>query len=163
MPFFFAERLCFSDKSAKLLAAVLPLMRTRFSVIIPAYNEEQFLLRLLDSIDRDRSHYDEGEVEVIVADNSSTDRTAEVALSKGALVVTVGRRCIAAAKDLTRLAGAEALGSTRKFDQHGDGIILQLCPRRSLPSSAQASVSAPARTKCPASPTIGINPTDDRK
>ena len=53
----------------------------RFSVIIPAYNEEQYLPRLLKSIEVARANYSGGrdEIEVIVADNDSSDRTAEVA------------------------------------------------------------------------------------
>jgi glycosyltransferase involved in cell wall biosynthesis len=72
-----------------------------FSVIIPAYNEEQYLPRLLDSIDVARSNYSGGAaaVEVIVADNDSTDRTAEIALARGARVVKVARRRIAAARN----------------------------------------------------------------
>ncbi len=73
----------------------------RFSVIIPAYNEEKYLPRLLDSIEVARSNYSGGPeaVEVIVADNLSTDRTAEVAAARGARVVTVAKRRIAAARN----------------------------------------------------------------
>jgi glycosyltransferase involved in cell wall biosynthesis len=73
----------------------------KFSVIIPAYNEEQYLPRLLDSIEVARSNYSGGPdaVEVIVADNDSTDRTAEVAAARGARVVTVKKRRIAAARN----------------------------------------------------------------
>lgn len=73
----------------------------RFSVIIPAYNEEQYLPRLLDSIEVARSNYSGGReaIEVIVADNDSTDRTAEVAAAHGARVVTVKKRRIAAARN----------------------------------------------------------------
>ena len=73
----------------------------RFSIIIPAYNEEQYLPRLLDSIDLARSNYSGGPaaVEVIVADNDSNDRTAEVAAAHGARVVRVEKRCIAAARN----------------------------------------------------------------
>ena len=73
----------------------------RFSVIIPAYNEEDYLPRLLSSIDVPRSNYSgsAGEIEVIVADNSSTDRTAEVAQSQGTRVVNVTKRRIAAARN----------------------------------------------------------------
>jgi glycosyltransferase involved in cell wall biosynthesis len=74
---------------------------TRFSVVIPAYNEEQYLPRLLDSIEVARSNYSGGPeaIEVIVADNDSTDRTAEVAAAHGARVVTVKKRRIAAARN----------------------------------------------------------------
>jgi glycosyltransferase involved in cell wall biosynthesis len=73
----------------------------RFSVIIPAYNEEQYLPRLLESIEVARSNYagDPETIEVIVADNDSTDRTAEIAAAHGARVVTVKKRRIAAARN----------------------------------------------------------------
>ncbi len=73
----------------------------KFSVIIPAYNEEQYLPRLLDSIDVARSNYSGGPaaVEVIVADNDSTDRTSEIAAAHGARVLTVKKRRIAAARN----------------------------------------------------------------
>jgi glycosyltransferase involved in cell wall biosynthesis len=73
----------------------------KFSVIIPAYNEAEFLPRLLDSIEVAKSNYSGGPeaVEVIVADNLSTDRTAEVAAARGARVVTVAKRRIAAARN----------------------------------------------------------------
>src|SRR2546423_14621481 len=79
----------------------------RFSVIIPAYNEEQYLPRLLDSIEVARSHHSGGrdQIEVIVADNDSTDATAAVASKRGARVVHVAKRRIAAARNGGALAG----------------------------------------------------------
>jgi glycosyltransferase involved in cell wall biosynthesis len=73
----------------------------RFSVIIPAYNEEQYLPRLLDSIELARANYSGGrhQIEMIVADNDSTDATGEVAAARGAQVVQVKKRCIAAARN----------------------------------------------------------------
>lgn len=73
----------------------------RFSVIIPAYNEENFLPRLLESIEVARATYSGGrdQIEVIVADNDSTDRTATVASERGARVVHVLKRRIAAARN----------------------------------------------------------------
>src|SRR5205814_7885046 len=73
----------------------------KFSIIIPAHNEEEYLPRLLDSIEVARSNYSGGrdQIEVIVADNLSTDRTAEVAAARGARVVTVTKRRIAAARN----------------------------------------------------------------
>jgi glycosyltransferase involved in cell wall biosynthesis len=73
-------------------------MLTRFSVIIPAYNEQHYLPRLLRSIDIARANF-EGGVQVIVADNASTDKTADVARRFGATVVTVPKRSIAAARN----------------------------------------------------------------
>jgi glycosyltransferase involved in cell wall biosynthesis len=79
----------------------------KFSIIIPAYNEENFLPRLLDSIEVARSNFSGGadQIEVIVADNSSTDLTAEVAAAHGARVVTITKRCIAAARNGGARAG----------------------------------------------------------
>jgi glycosyltransferase involved in cell wall biosynthesis len=73
----------------------------RFSVIIPAYNEEQFLPRLLKSVEVARANYSGGrdQIEVIVADNDSTDSTATVAAAHGARVVHVTKRRIAAARN----------------------------------------------------------------
>ncbi len=84
----------------------------RFSIIIPGYNEENFLPRLLDSIAVARSNFSGGadQIEVIVADNSSTDSTAEVAAAHGARVVTITKRCIAAARNGgARAGGGEIL------------------------------------------------------
>lgn len=84
----------------------------RFSVIIPAYNEEKYLPRLLESIEIARATYSRGphEVEVIVADNDSSDATAKVASAHAAEVVHVSRRCIAAARNGgARMARGEIL------------------------------------------------------
>jgi len=70
----------------------------RISLIIPAYNEQELLPRLLDSVDAARAAYG-GALEVIVADNASTDATAELARRRGCRVVTVAKRAIAAARN----------------------------------------------------------------
>jgi glycosyltransferase involved in cell wall biosynthesis len=76
------------------------------SLVIPAWNEAAYLPRLLDSIDRARAQFQNGEdaVEIIVADNTSTDDTATIAESRGCHVVSVEKRCIAAARN----GGAQA-------------------------------------------------------
>jgi glycosyltransferase involved in cell wall biosynthesis len=56
------------------------------SVIIPAFNEEQSIGRVISAIPRNAVQ------SVIVADNGSTDRTAEVARASGAMVVSEPRR-----------------------------------------------------------------------
>lgn len=85
--------------------------RPRYSLIIPAYNEERLLPRLLDSIDVARRVYaPTGDVEVIVADNQSTDGTAGVAAARGCRVVDVEKRVIAAARNGgARIARGEIL------------------------------------------------------
>ena len=84
----------------------------RFSVIIPAYNEEKYLPRLLDSIAVARANYSGGcdQVEIVVADNDSSDATAAVAAAHGARVVHVAKRRIAAARNgAARAAQGEIL------------------------------------------------------
>ena len=73
----------------------------RFSLIIPAYNEEALLPRLLDTVDTARGNYRCGAaaVEVIVADNGSSDATPEIAARRGCRVVPVSKRVIAAARN----------------------------------------------------------------
>jgi glycosyltransferase involved in cell wall biosynthesis len=86
----------------------------RLSLVIPAYNEERFLPRLLDSVAIAAERYVHGPsaVEVIVADNGSTDRTAELALARGCRVVPVAMRSIAAARNA---GGRAALGEIIGF------------------------------------------------
>jgi len=75
-------------------------MTLRFSLIIPAYNEERLLPRLLDSVAVARSCYVQPEaIEVILADNASTDRTAAIAAAAGCHVVPVAKRVIAAVRN----------------------------------------------------------------
>jgi len=76
-------------------------MNPRLSLVIPAYNEAAFLPRLLDSVDEARARYRHGAeaVEVLVADNGSTDGTAEIAAGRGCSVVREERRVIAAARN----------------------------------------------------------------
>lgn len=72
-----------------------------YSLVIPAYNEEAFLPRLLDTVDVARSRFMRGAdaVEVIVSDNVSTDATAHIARDRGCRVATVEKRCIAAVRN----------------------------------------------------------------
>ena len=72
----------------------------RFSVVVPAYNEEKDLPRLIDTIDAARASYGRPDaIEVVVADNLSTDGTGAVAAARGCRVVRVEKRVIAAARN----------------------------------------------------------------
>lgn len=51
-------------------------MSIKVSVIIPAYNEEKLIVRALQSIED--QEFDPAELEVIVVDNASTDKTTQV-------------------------------------------------------------------------------------
>lgn len=55
----------------------------------------------MDSIEAARTcfHGHPAEIEVIVADNGSTDATGELARSRGCRVISVSKRCIAAARN----------------------------------------------------------------
>jgi glycosyltransferase involved in cell wall biosynthesis len=73
----------------------------RISLVVPAFNEEHYLPALLDSAEIARQHFAGGvdAVEIVVADNASTDRTPEIARSRGCRVVHVAKRSIAAARN----------------------------------------------------------------
>jgi len=72
------------------------------SVVIPAYNEEQYLDRCLEALAR--QIYPVDRFEVIVVDNGSTDATAELARRYGVRVIAEPRKGVAYA----RQAGFEA-------------------------------------------------------
>ena len=100
-------------------AAALPgTARTpRISLVVPAWNEAERLPRLFDTIDAARRRWvDAGgqpdDLEIIVGDNASTDATAAVARGRGARVVPVGKRLIAAARNG---GAAEARGDLLAF------------------------------------------------
>ena len=70
-------------------------------MVIPAHNEGHFLPRLLDSVEVARQHYRRGpdSIEVIVADNVSSDDTAAIARDRGCRVVRVEERRIASVRN----------------------------------------------------------------
>jgi glycosyltransferase involved in cell wall biosynthesis len=79
------------------------------SLVIPAYNEARLLPRLLDSVDVARNRY-RGSVQVIVADNASTDATAAIATARGCEVARVEKRRIACVRNGgARIARGETL------------------------------------------------------
>ena len=73
----------------------------QISLVIPAYNEAKYLPALLDSIDLACERFAGGReaIEVIVADNISTDDTAAIARTRGCRVATVTTRRIGAARN----------------------------------------------------------------
>jgi len=82
-------------------------IRIDYSIIIPAYNEEAYLPKTLASVKESMNALSEYRGEIIVTDNNSTDRTAEIAEESGARVVFEEHRQISRARN----AGArEALG-----------------------------------------------------
>jgi len=77
--------------------------RRLISFVVPAWNEERWLPSTLESI-RAAASACGRPFEIVVADDASTDRTAEIAQAAGARVVAVAHRQIAA----TRNSGAKA-------------------------------------------------------
>ena len=80
------------------------------SFVVPAYNEEKYLGPTLAAIHESAGGVGEP-YEIVVADDASTDRTAEIAQAAGARVVRVEKRLIAAVRN----AGARAA--------HGDAFF----------------------------------------
>jgi glycosyltransferase involved in cell wall biosynthesis len=78
-------------------------MPTSISIIVPAHNEEALLGGTLRALGRAAANLGE-DCEIVVVDDGSTDRTAEIAATLGARVVRVDVRHIAAARN----AGARA-------------------------------------------------------
>ena len=73
----------------------------KISVVVPAFNEEKILARSLDAIQKaTRAFQERGwDWELIVCDNNSTDRTAEIARAAGARVVFEGINQISRARN----------------------------------------------------------------
>lgn len=76
----------------------------RLSLVIPAWNEAERLPRLLDSVDAARARWrqagrDADGIEVIVADNGSTDGTDRIALARGCRLARVEPRRIASVRN----------------------------------------------------------------
>ncbi|MBR6967245.1 MAG: glycosyltransferase [Ruminococcus sp.] len=70
----------------------------KVSVIVPAHNEEKYVVRCIESVKAAAARVSCG-VETIVVCNRCTDRTAELAEANGARVVTDGSRCIATVRN----------------------------------------------------------------
>lgn len=75
-----------ASSAGTLLSGIAP-ARPLFSIIVPTFNEERFLPGLLESI-RQQTFRD---YEVIIADDSSTDHTQDIARSYGARIVNNNR------------------------------------------------------------------------
>lgn len=80
-------------------------MTTHISIIIPAHNEEKYIVRCIHSIRNSASRF-KGNVEIIVVCNRCTDRTGEIAKELGARVLQNEDRCIAKVRN-TGIAAAK--------------------------------------------------------
>ena len=98
-----------------------------YSIIIPAYNEEKYLPETLKAVAKAINAI-EFSGEVIVVDNNSTDKTAEVAESYGASVVFESFEQIARARN----RGAESAKGKYLIFLDADTILPECLLKRSL-------------------------------
>ena len=110
------------------------------SFIVPAFNEETELPATLRSI-RLAADASGTEYEIIVVDDASTDRTAELADSAGARVIRVNRRQIAAVRN----AGAQAARGDILFFVDADTHIAPTHVTEALRSLGDGYVGGSAR------------------
>jgi glycosyltransferase involved in cell wall biosynthesis len=121
---------------------VSPFPRARFSVVIPAYNEESTLAASLTSITKQDYA---GDVEVIVVDNGSTDATADIARSFGVTVVSEPVRGVCQARQRgTELASGEIIVSTDADTTHSRNWLTRI-DRRLTEHPELAAVAGPCR------------------
>ena len=84
-------------------------------IVMPAYNEERSIGRVLDALKR------EGWRDIIVVDDGSRDRTAEIAKNKGALVIGHRKNIGLGAALRTGLTKARELGADCAVTFDADG------------------------------------------
>jgi glycosyltransferase involved in cell wall biosynthesis len=95
----------------------------RFSVLIPARNEEKYLPGCLDSIRAAAAALGEA-VEMVVALNRCTDRTEEIALAAGAKIVRDDSRCMARIRNAAARAATGEIVVTIDADSRMSGNML---------------------------------------
>jgi glycosyltransferase involved in cell wall biosynthesis len=105
------------------------------SFIVPAHNEQAYLPKTLQAI-HEAARSVGAPYEIVVADDASTDRTAEVARENGACVVSVNHRQIAA----TRNSGARAALGERLFFVDADTTINARAVAEALRAMDQGAV-----------------------
>ena len=88
------------------------MVKPDISLIIPAYNEEKCIGRVLESIRAAKEAYrDPPSIEIIVVDNYSTDNTAQIADGFGVQIVSEKERRIAAVRNTgARIARGRIIG-----------------------------------------------------
>jgi len=80
------------------------------SIVIPAYNEDKNIKRCLDSI---KNQDYQGQKEIIVVDNNSSDNTAQIAKENGAIVIFEEKAGVIFAREAgTRAAQGEIIVQT---------------------------------------------------
>jgi glycosyltransferase involved in cell wall biosynthesis len=90
------------------------------SFVVPAHNEEALIGRTLGSLNTTSRILGQA-YEIIVVDDASTDKTAEIASERGARVISVNLRQIAAARN----AGARAAKGDRLVFVDADTVVTE--------------------------------------
>jgi len=98
-----------------------------YSIIIPAYNEEKYLPETLKSV-KEAMSFSKHSGEVIVVDNNSTDKTAQIAESNGASVVFEAHNQISKARN----KGVESAGGRYLIFLDADTIMPEHLLERTL-------------------------------
>ena len=114
-------------------------MQALISFIVPAYNEEQLLGQILESIHGAARAIGEP-YEVIVVDDGSTDQTALIAQGHGARVLAVEHRQISA----TRNAGAKVASGAFFFFVDADTVVNQQVVQAALEAMRRGNVGGGA-------------------
>lgn len=109
------------------------------SFIVPAYNEEQLLEATLVALHAAGRTMDEP-YELVVVDDASTDRTAFIAQSHGAVLVSVAHRQIAA----TRNSGARVASGELLFFVDADTIVNEAVVRSAVRALRDGAVGGGA-------------------
>ncbi len=109
------------------------------SFIVPAYNEAQCLAETLDALHATGISLGEA-YEVVVANDGSTDQTAAIALQKGATLVSVNHRQIAA----TRNSGAQASTGDLLIFVDADTVVNGAVVRSAVETMRQGAVGGGA-------------------
>lgn len=124
------------------MARYARVVEVRFSVVVPALNEAAFLGRTLESI---RAQDYAGEVEIIVVDNNSTDRTADIARAYGAVTLVEPRPGVCWARQLgTCAASGEVVLSTDADTVHPVDWLTRI-DRQLLADERCIAVAGPCR------------------
>jgi glycosyltransferase involved in cell wall biosynthesis len=121
------------------------------SFVVPAHNEQSCLGRTLQAI-HDSARALALDYEIIVADDASTDATAEIARQHQATVVPVNHRQIAA----TRNSGARAARGDRIFFIDADTTINPRAVRAALRAMDNGALGGGAPTSFPSHETVPL-------
>ena len=98
----------------------------KFSIIIPAYNEEKLIGRCLDSIVAASAPY-QGQVEVIVVLNRCTDRTEEIARSYNCVIVKEDRKNMSIIRNAgAKVARGEIIVTIDADSQMTDNMLTEI-------------------------------------